>query len=39
MNLYLEGYADAISGYGYDMNHATSREYNRGWDDAVRAAT
>jgi len=36
MNYYLEGYQDARSGAGYDQRHAKNREYNRGWDDAVR---
>ena len=36
MNYYLEGYQDAQSGAGYDSRHARNREYNRGWDDAVR---
>lgn len=39
MNLYLEGYSDAISGHGYDTRYASCREYNRGWSDAVRDAT
>jgi len=36
MNYYLLGYRDAHGGAGYDARHAKNREYNRGWDDAVR---
>jgi len=36
MNYYLEGYQNAHNGAGYDRRHAKNREYNRGWDDAVR---
>jgi hypothetical protein len=36
MNYYLMGYEDAYSGAGYDARQAKNREYNRGWDDAIR---
>lgn len=35
MNYYLEGYQDAQGG-SYDSRYAKIKEYNRGWDDAVR---
>jgi hypothetical protein len=38
MNYYLIGYQDAHGGAGYDTRYAKNKEYNRGWDDAVRGA-
>ena len=36
MNYYIEGYEDAQSGAGYNTRYSKIREYNRGFDDAVR---